>query len=157
MFATDVDGVLTDGGMYYSESGDEWKKFHARDGMGMKLLQEAGFITSLITQEKTKLVARRGEKLGIHEIHQGVKDKLQVLHQLAARYHLSLDEVAYMGDDVNDLEALRAAGFSATPADGQLIVRQTVDYVCQRRGGEGAVREVADLLLSAHASSKSGW
>src|SRR5690242_6486847 len=139
LFATDVDGVLTDAGMYYTESGDEFKKFNTRDGMGIKLLQRAGLITALITQEETKLVARRGEKLTIPEVHQRVHDKLRALRDIATRHGLTLDEVAYMGDDVNDLEALRAAGFSATPADGIPSVRRAVDYVCRRQGGQGCV------------------
>src|SRR6059036_1602100 len=94
LFATDVDGVLTDGGMYYSESGDELKKFNTRDGMGIKLLQRAGLITALITMEETKLVMRRAEKLAIPEVHQGARDKLAVLRALAARHGLRLEEMA---------------------------------------------------------------
>jgi YrbI family 3-deoxy-D-manno-octulosonate 8-phosphate phosphatase len=151
LFATDVDGVLTDAGMYYSESGDELKKFNTHDGMGIKLLQRAGLITALITMEQTKLVLRRAEKLAIPEIHQGVTDKLTVLRGMIAKYGLTLDEAAYIGDDVNDLEALKAVGFSASPADGVASVRDAVDYVCRKKGGEGAVREIADLILSAQA------
>ncbi|WP_245924450.1 KdsC family phosphatase [Nitrospira lenta] len=151
LFATDVDGVLTDAGMYYSESGDEWKKFNTRDGMGIKLLQKAGYVTAIVTQERTKIVARRAEKLAIPELHQGVMDKLTVIREMAGRHGLSLSQVAYIGDDVNDLEALRAVGFSAAPADGMPIVRDAVHYVCQKKGGEGAVREIAEMLLSVRA------
>ncbi|HAP38985.1 MAG: HAD hydrolase family protein [Nitrospira sp.] len=149
MFATDVDGVLTDAGMYYSESGDEWKKFHTRDGMGIKLLQKAGLITAIITQESTKMVMRRAQKLTIPEVHQGAYDKLTVLNDLIARYGLTMEQVAYIGDDVNDLQALGAVGFSACPADGIPQVQQTVRYICKKKGGEGAVREIADLILEA--------
>ena len=149
LFATDVDGVLTDGGMYYTESGDELKKFNTRDGMGLKLLQRAGLITAFITQEETKLVARRGEKLAIPEIHQRVFDKLSRLRDIAARYQIALEDVAYMGDDVNDLDTLQAVGFSATPADGMPPVKKMVHYICRLKGGEGAVREVADMILAA--------
>lgn len=149
LFATDVDGVLTDGGMYYSESGDELKKFNTRDGMGLRLLQQAGIITAFITQEETKLVARRGAKLAIPEVHLGAWDKLAVLRSIAARHRLSLQEVAYMGDDVNDLATLTAVGFSAAPADGIPAVRKAVHYVCRKKGGEGAVREVTDMILAA--------
>ena len=149
LFATDVDGVLTDAGMYYSESGDEWKKFNTRDGMGIKLLQRAGILTAIITQESTKIVMRRAQKLTIPEVHQGAFDKLSILKDLIARHHLTLDQVAYMGDDVNDLQTLEAVGFSAAPADGMPVVLKTVRYVCRQKGGEGAVREVADLILSA--------
>lgn len=151
LFASDVDGVLTDAGMYYSESGDEWKKFNTRDGMGIKLLQRAGLITALVTMEQTKLVVRRAEKLAIPEVHLGAQDKLAVLRQIAAKHGLTLQQVAYIGDDVNDLEALEAVGFSAAPADGLPPVLKAVDYVCRKKGGEGAVREVADLILAAQA------
>jgi len=149
LFATDVDGVLTDAGMYYSESGDEWKKFNTRDGMGIKLLQKAGLITAIVTQERTRLVARRAEKLAIPELHQGVTDKLSLIREMAARHGLSLSQVAYIGDDVNDLESLKAVGFSASPADGMPEIRRAVDYVCRKKGGEGAVRELADMILEA--------
>jgi len=149
LFATDVDGVLTDAGMYYSESGDEWKKFNTRDGMGIKLLQKAGIITAIVTQERTKLMAKRAEKLTIPEVHQGVMDKLSLVREMASRHGLSLDQVAYIGDDINDLETLKAVGFSATPADGMPQVAEVVDYVCIKKGGEGAVREVIEMLLES--------
>lgn len=149
LFASDVDGVLTDAGMYYAESGDEWKKFNTRDGMGIKLLQKAGVVTALVTQERTKIVARRGEKLAIPEVHQGIFDKLSTLKEMAARYQLTLEQVAYIGDDVNDLEALKAVGFSAAPADAMPEVLKSVQYVCRKKGGEGAVREVVDMILDA--------
>ena len=135
--------------MYYSESGDEWKKFNTRDGMGIKLLQRAGILTAIITQESTKIVMRRAQKLMIPEVHQGVFDKLAVLKDLIARHNLTLEQVAYIGDDVNDVQALGAVGFSAAPADGMPAVLKTVRYVCKQKGGEGAVREVADMILAA--------
>ena len=149
LFATDVDGVLTDAGMYYSESGEELKKFNTRDGMGIKLLQRAGLITAIVTQERTKLVAWRGEKLMMPEVHQGVMDKLSLVREMAARHGLSMDEVAYIGDDINDLATLKAVGFSATPADGMPAVVEAVDYVCAKKGGEGAVREIIEMILKA--------
>ncbi len=155
LFATDVDGVLTDAGMYYTESGDELKKFNTRDGMGIKLLQRAGLVTALVTQEATKLVVRRGEKLAIPEVHQGVTDKLSVLRAMAVRHGLTLRQIAYMGDDINDVVALRAVGFSASPADALPDVRKTVIYVCRAKGGEGAGREVAEMILEAQG--KSPW
>ena len=149
LFATDVDGVLTDAGMYYAESGDEWKKFNTRDGMGIKLLQRAGIITAIVTQERTKLVARRAEKLAIPELHQGVMDKLSCVREMAARHGLTLSQVAYIGDDINDFETLKAVGFSATPADGMPQVAAVVDYICLKKGGEGAVREIVEMILEA--------
>ena len=155
LFATDVDGVLTDGGMYYAESGDEWKKFNTRDGMGIKLLQRVGIITAIVTQERTKLVARRAEKLAIPELHQGVTDKLSLVREMSARYGLTLSQVAYIGDDINDLETLKAVGFSATPADGMPQITAAVDYVCQKKGGEGAVREIIEMILEAQGRSST--
>lgn len=155
LFATDVDGVLTDAGMYYSESGDEWKKFNTRDGMGIKLLQKAGLITAIVTQERTRLVARRAEKLAIPELHQGVFDKLSVIRDMAMRHGISLKEVAYVGDDVNDIEALKAVGLSAAPADGLPQVLGIVDYVCRQKGGEGAVRELVDMILHSRGGMKA--
>jgi 3-deoxy-D-manno-octulosonate 8-phosphate phosphatase (KDO 8-P phosphatase) len=152
LFATDVDGVLTDAGMYYAESGDEWKKFNTRDGMGIKLLQRAGIITAIVTQERTKLVARRAEKLMIPELHQGVMDKLSLVRDMASRHGLTLRQVAYIGDDINDLETLKEVGFSATPADGMPQVAAVVDYICQQKGGEGAVREIIEMILEAQRS-----
>lgn len=149
LVAMDVDGVLTDAGMYYSESGDELKKFNTRDGMGIKMLQAAGLVTAFITREKTAIVERRGQKLAVSEVHQGVDDKLAVLTTLAQTYGLSLDQVAYIGDDVNDLEALRAVGSSAAPADAMPSILKAVHYICAKKGGEGAVRELADLILAA--------
>lgn len=154
LFATDVDGVLTDAGMYYSESGEELKKFNTRDGMGIKLLQRAGLITAIVTQERTKLVAWRGEKLMIPEVHQGVMDKLSLVREMAGRHGLSMDEVAYIGDDINDLATLKAVGFSATPADGLPQVAEAVDYVCIKKGGEGAVREIIEMILEAQHEAR---
>jgi 3-deoxy-D-manno-octulosonate 8-phosphate phosphatase (KDO 8-P phosphatase) len=151
MLAMDVDGVLTDGGMYYSEMGDELKKFNTRDGMGIKMLQFAGIVTAFITKEKTAIVERRGRKLAVPEVHQAADDKLSVLTRVIEKYGLNLKEVAYLGDDVNDLQTLKAVGFSAAPADAMPSVLQVVHYVCKKRGGEGAVREVADLILGSPA------
>jgi YrbI family 3-deoxy-D-manno-octulosonate 8-phosphate phosphatase len=153
MLAMDVDGVLTDAGMYYSESGDELKKFNTRDGMGIKLLQAVGVITAFVTKEKTAIVERRGQKLAVPEVHQGIDDKLTDLTRLARKYGLTLEQIAYIGDDVNDLDALKAVGFSAAPADAMPVVLQAVHYVCTKKGGEGAVRELADLLLAARGKS----
>ena len=153
LFATDVDGVLTDAGMYYSESGEELKKFNTRDGMGIKLLQRAGIITAIVTQERTKLVARRGEKLMIPEVHQGIMDKLTLVREMVERLGLAMEEVAYIGDDVNDVATLKAVGFSATPADGMPQAVAVVDYVCAKKGGEGAVREIIEMILGAQHKS----
>jgi len=149
LFATDVDGVLTDAGMYYGESGEELKKFHTRDGMGLKLLQAEGVITAIITMENTKIVERRGMKLGIPEVFQGARDKVAVLLYLSEKYGIPYEKMAYIGDDVNDVEALMTVGYAAAPADCVVQVRRVVHYVCKKKGGEGAVREVIDRILAA--------
>lgn len=153
LVATDVDGVLTDGGLYYSDSGEQTKKFNVWDGLGLVLLKRAGLVTAVVTMDQTPLVKIRAAKLGIAEIHQGVKDKLTVLKRLASKYGIRLEEIAYVGDDVPDLPALRAVGFSAAPANAREPVRKKVRYVCKAKGGEGAVREVADLILAAQGLS----
>jgi len=149
LFATDVDGVLTDAGMYYGESGEELKKFNTRDGMGIKLLQAEGVKIAIITMEQTKIVARRAKKLGITEVFQGAKDKVAVLTHLAEKFNIPFEQMAYMGDDVNDVGALQTVGYAAAPADCVDQVRQMVHYICQKKGGEGAVREVIDMILAA--------
>jgi YrbI family 3-deoxy-D-manno-octulosonate 8-phosphate phosphatase len=121
--------------------------------MGLKLLQAAGLLTAFITKEKSAIVERRGSKLAVPEVHQGVDDKLGMMQQLMARHGLSLEQVAYVGDDINDLETLKAVGFSAAPADAMPVVLKSVQYVCRKKGGEGAVREVADLILAAQGKT----
>ncbi len=149
MLCMDVDGVLTDGGMYYSEAGDEMKRFQVKDGMGIKMLQAAGVITAIVTREKTAIVDRRFTKLTVPEIHQGVEDKLNDITRLARKYGLTLAQIAYVGDDINDVDALKAVGFSAAPADAMPCALDAVLYVCAHNGGDGAVREIADLILAA--------
>ena len=153
LVATDVDGVLTDGGLYYSDSGEQTKKFNVWDGLGLVLLKRAGLVTAVITMDQAPLVNVRAAKLGISDIHQGVRDKLAVLNELASKYGIPLEEMAYVGDDVPDLPALRAVGFSAAPANAREPVRKKVRYICKAKGGEGAVREVADLILAARGVS----
>ena len=157
LFATDVDGVLTDGGMYYTDSGQQMKKFNVWDGMGLALLRKAGLTLGIITTEETRLVAQRANKLQITEVHQGVWDKLGVLREMGARYGIALQEMAFIGDDINDREALQAVGFSASPADGRPEIRKLVHYVCKAKGGEGAVRELADMILAAQTKQGLLW
>ncbi|MBU4501906.1 MAG: HAD hydrolase family protein [Nanoarchaeota archaeon] len=148
LFAMDVDGVLTDGGMYYSEKGEVMKKFDTRDGMGIELLRKSGIIPVIITKEKSKIVLKRAEKLEIEEVHMGIQDKVGVVKKLIKKYNLGFNDVAYIGDDINDLELLKKVGFSSAPNDAVEKVKRSVDYVSTRRGGNGAVREVIDFILS---------
>jgi len=148
LLLTDVDGVLTDNGVYYSEAGEVMKRFSIRDGMGVERLRKLGGIeTGIITGEMSPSVARRAEKLGIVELHLGVKDKLGKLSEILERKQLQWSQIAYIGDDINDLEVLEAAGISACPADAMDPVARIVDYVCQHNGGNGAFRELAEWLI----------
>ena len=147
MFLTDCDGCLTDGGMYYSENGDECKKFNTQDGMGFQLLKEKGIICGIITGENTELVRRRAEKLKLDILEMGIKDKFSVIMKLCQAYQISIDEVVYVGDDVNDIEVLSRVGFSASVPNALKKVREQVDYVTERAGGTGAIREVIELIL----------
>lgn len=147
MFLTDCDGCLTDGGMYYSEFGDELKKFNTKDGVGIANLKHSGIIVGIITGENTDLVRRRAEKLNVDELHMGVRDKLQCVKMLCSKHAIPLKNVAYVGDDLNDIDLLRAVGFSFTVRDASPSVKQHVMYISSKCGGDGAIREIADIIL----------
>lgn len=151
LFLCDVDGTLTDGGMYYSESGDELKKFNTRDGMGFQLLREAGIKTGIITSEDTRIVERRASKLKLDFLCQGKRDggKLSAAQDLCSELGITMDEVAYIGDDINCADFLAAAGYKACPADACEKVKAIPGMnIMTRKGGEGCVREFVDFLLS---------
>ncbi|URZ06313.1 N-acylneuraminate cytidylyltransferase [Clostridium felsineum] len=143
----DCDGVLTDGGMYYSENGDELKKFNTKDGMGIELVKDKGIITGIITGEKREIVRRRCGKLKIDELHMGIKDKLSVIDRLIEKYELNYEEIAYIGDDINDLEVIKKVGFGCAVKDSMEIIKNEADYITKLDGGKGAVREVAEVIL----------
>jgi YrbI family 3-deoxy-D-manno-octulosonate 8-phosphate phosphatase len=145
----DVDGVLTDAGMYYGESGDELKKFNTRDGHGITLLHAAGYRTAIATRERTSIVERRAAKLGIAEVHQGVMDKRNLVHAILERLALAPGQSGYVGDDVGDLEVMQNVGLAVAVADAVPAVKRAAHYVTRLKGGEGAVREVCDLILAA--------
>lgn len=149
---TDCDGVLTDGGVYYSEQGERLKRFNIRDGMGVERLRVLGGIeTGIVSGELSVSIQKRAEKLGITECHLGVKDKAAVVHSLLARLGLAAEQVAYVGDDVNDLPAFSVVGLSACPRDAESAVKSVADVVLERPGGYGAFRELAEIVLSAAA------
>lgn len=149
----DCDGVLTDGGVYVSEHGEAMKRFSLRDGMGVERLRTlSGIPTGIVTREQSAIVAKRAEKLRIEELHLGVQDKLPAVREIAARRGLTLDEIAYIGDDVNDLEVLDVVGFSAAPFDAEPLVLDRVHLRCSRSGGRGAFREFAEFILAAQHS-----
>lgn len=149
LMAFDVDGVLTNGDLYFTPAGDEIKVFSSLDGHGLKMLMEAGLRVAIITGRKSAMVSKRAENLGIGHVFQGVHDKRSVLRQLLTAEGLAPEQAGYMGDDVVDLPILKACGFSATVADGHAFVRQHVDFVATSGGGRGAVRELCDFILAA--------
>ena len=143
----DCDGVLTNGAMYYTENGDEIKKFSTKDGMGFKLLKEKGFLTGIITGEDVQLVKRRFEKMNLDILYMGVSDKLKVLNQICEDYKLAYDEIAYIGDDINDIDVIKNVGFGCCVNDSVKSVKNNAYYITHSKGGDGAVREIIDLLL----------
>ena len=149
LFLTDVDGVLTDAGMYYSENGDELKKFNTLDGMGLQILMKAGVKTGIVTGENTKLNERRFNKLGLHILEQGAKDKLSIVKRICDEQGISLQQVSFIGDDVNDFEILSAVGFPACPASAVEKIKNIPGILhLSKKGGEGVVREYIDLILN---------
>lgn len=149
LLALDVDGILTDGGLYYTESGQVCKKFNVKDGKGIKLLIASGIEVAIISANDSTATLHRAKTLGISHCYIGVEDKLTVLQNLCQQLNLSLSQVAYMGDDVNDLPILQAVGFPLTVADAVRANRGCAVYVTELAGGQGAVREVCDLLLES--------
>jgi YrbI family 3-deoxy-D-manno-octulosonate 8-phosphate phosphatase len=154
LIATDVDGVLTDGGMYYSSKGNTLKKFQARDGMAVSILKRNIIPTVIITKERNQTVKKWSSKMSIDKLFDGIKNKENIIPKLCKFYSLSENNIAYIGDDVNDLEILKRIGFSATPKDGNLEVKKIVDYICKNRGGEGVLREICDLIISIKFGKK---
>jgi len=152
LLLTDCDGVLTDGSVYCSPDGEGLLRFSRRDGMGVARLRDAGIETGIVTRENSPIVARRAQKLGITELHADAHDKRAVVEGIAARHGLSLDQIGFIGDDLNDLEVLQAVGFSAAPANAETAVRQAVHFVTRRGGGRGAFRDVAEAILTARSA-----
>lgn len=154
LLLSDSDGVLTDGGVYYSDRGEELKRFNIRDGMGVARLRTLAQVdVGIITGELSGSVKKRAEKLEIAELHLGVKDKVAVLNEIMKRMDLTLAEIAYIGDDINDVEVMKQVGLSACPADAISLVKEIADYVCQTNGGHGAFREFAECIIAAKNSS----
>lgn len=146
---TDVDGVLTDNGVYYSDAGEVMKRFSIRDGMGVERLRKHGIETGIVTGECSPSVQRRAEKLQITELHLGAKNKLALLEEILRRKELRAGEVAFIGDDVNDLEIMKAVGLAACPVDAMSQVIAIAHYHCQTKGGYGVFRELAEFIIEA--------
>ncbi|TDB63513.1 HAD-IIIA family hydrolase [Arundinibacter roseus] len=150
LFLTDVDGVLTDGGMYYTESGDEFKKFNTRDGMAFEILRKAGIKTGIITSENTQMVARRAAKIKADYLYQGQRDggKLAAALEICEKEGLTIQQVAYIGDDLNCISLLEKAGLAACPADAVEAVKNVPGIMLlYKKGGEGCVREFAERII----------
>ena len=146
---TDVDGVLTDGGMYYSTKGDIMKKFHVRDGMGVTLLRKNDIPTIIVTKEKNEIIKQWSKKMKIDKLLMGIINKEVVLEKICKNYDVQASEICYIGDDINDLGLLKLVGLSATPSDGIIETQKICDYVCENNGGNGVFREVANMILSS--------
>ena len=143
----DVDGVLSDGGIAYDGEGRESKRFHVRDGHGIKMIQRAGIEVGIISGRSSESVSVRARELGISLVHQGAFDKVAVWRGILEERGISPGETAYVGDDIVDLPLLRQVGFAAAVADAEEYVRAAVDYVSSRPGGQGAVREIVEFIL----------
>lgn len=148
LILTDIDGVWTDGGMYYDQTGNEWKRFCTYDGAGVTLAHSYGIPVGIITSESTEIVKRRAEKLKIDYLFQGVKDKKSIALDLCKQLNLKLAQIAYIGDDMGDLELLKVVGFSGAPKNAIDIVKQNVDYKSDVEGGNGAFRDFVNHLIS---------
>jgi 3-deoxy-D-manno-octulosonate 8-phosphate phosphatase (KDO 8-P phosphatase) len=148
-FFFDVDGVLTNGDIIYDDGGKEYKHFSVKDGYIISHLKKAGVIVGIITGRESKVVALRAAELKLDFCHQGILDKFSVLEKMAKYHQLKMKQIAYMGDDINDLKCLSAVGLSASPSDAMHYVQSRVDFVARAGGGRGAVRELADLILAA--------
>lgn len=147
LLALDVDGVMTDGGVYISDGGLEYKKFSIRDGLGLKLILEKGVKVAIISSSKSRAVEFRAKSLGIDEIHIGVDDKLSVLHHIVNKYKLTFSDVIFIGDDLVDIKCMESVGIPVTVKNGHQRVKEKSVYVTKNRGGDGAVREICDLIL----------
>ena len=145
--ALDVDGVLTDGTFWWDAHGMELKRFSFRDVMGVAHATRAGMVFALISGEKNAIVDLYAAKMGVAHVSQGCKDKAAALREFAAEHSLGLDQICFMGDDINDLGAMAITGFTAAPADAHESVLKAVNFVTNRPGGQGAVRELLDHLL----------
>jgi 3-deoxy-D-manno-octulosonate 8-phosphate phosphatase (KDO 8-P phosphatase) len=147
LFISDVDGTLTDGGMYYTAEGEIMKKFNTRDAVGLRLLQERNIAVALITGEDSDIVRTRANKLNIEHVYSGITDKVTVLKQLCTELNIKAQQVAYVGDDINDLEIMQNVGLSFAVSDAESIILDTATIKLSKAGGAGGVREAANYVL----------
>lgn len=152
LIAFDIDGILTDGGLYLTDSGEEFKRFNSLDGHGMKMLKASGVELAIITGRTSRCVELRAKNLGIARLYQGVEDKWGAMQALLKELNLTPEAAAYMGDDVVDLPVMRRVGLSITVPNSPQLVRDHAHYLTQREGGHGAVRETCELIMSAQGT-----
>jgi 3-deoxy-D-manno-octulosonate 8-phosphate phosphatase (KDO 8-P phosphatase) len=152
LLVLDVDGVLTDGGLFFGASGEETKRFHVHDGLALVAARRAGLEIAVLSSRASPAVTRRMAELGVREVHQGVADKAAALDALRERLGLAAQQVAMMGDDLPDLPAMARAGLALAPANAVAEVKRAADWVARRVGGEGAVRDAVEMLLKARRS-----
>ena len=152
LLLSDVDGVLTDGGMYYSRTGESLKKFNTRDGMAVELLQNMGIPVVFITKEQSVISRKRAKKVKAAAIYSGVTKKEDMLPKILKKFNVRKDHVAYIGDDINDLAIMKKVGFCAAPGDCEELIANIADYVCTKNGGEGVFREVTNLIISSKSN-----
>ncbi|AJA92067.1 3-deoxy-D-manno-octulosonate 8-phosphate phosphatase [Candidatus Nitrosopelagicus brevis] len=157
LVVTDVDGVLTDGGRYFSSTGELLKKFHVRDGMAVNLLLRNNIKTIILTKETSKITKSWAKSMNITKVYSGAKIKEEKLKSICDFFDTTPIEMAFIGDDVNDINLLKKVGISASPSDGISQVKKMVDYVCKNSGGNGAFRELADLILQSKFPKKTNW
>ncbi len=151
----DVDGTLTDGTIYVLPDGEEVKAYHVQDGLGIFMAHLAGLKTGIITGKTSRALEIRAGRLGLQELHQGILDKKKVLLDIAGRHNLDLAEIAFIGDDLGDLEVMKMVGFPAAVADAHPTIKKVARFRCSRRGGRGAVREVIEFILKAQGRWKT--
>lgn len=148
LILTDIDGVWTDGGMYYDNKGNELKKFNTYDSAGILFCKKLNIPVGILTGENTEIVAKRAKKLKIEYLFQGVSDKLTIAKSICKKNNIELKDVAYIGDDLNDIKLLKAVGFSACPSSAPIYIKNIVDTVLQKKGGQGVFREFIELLFN---------
>lgn len=153
LLSCDVDGVLTDGGLYYDEEGHEIRRFHVLDGLGLQNLMDTGVQVCIISRSTTKAIYHRAKALGIKHCYLGVKDKMDTMRQLLKDLNLDISEVAHIGDDLNDLELLLAVGLPITVPKAVNEVKEIAKLITEKNGGDGAVREVTDRIISSKKNS----
>lgn len=148
LILTDIDGVWTDGGMYYDQTGNELKKFHTYDSAGVLFCKLNNIPVGIITGETTKIVENRANKLKVDFLYQGAQKKFEIVSLLCKQLNISLEDVAYLGDDLNDIELLKNVGFSGAPISSPTYIKKLVDIVLQKKGGEGVFREFVEYILT---------